>query len=164
MEVPDSWGKFTLLVESKVNHFAPLKLDLSRESGEIYKMPYWKMSEMSVCGYIMMFSGSNTLSKLSAKNDEYHLERRVRMKEQPNPMLNQTWETEDINKTLSDEIAIPLTSDGSFCFKCAPGRWDIWFDLSPDEQDRGVVINQDNLKVYVLNEGIDNLVFQEVNL
>jgi hypothetical protein len=71
------------------------------------------------------------------------------LKELPNPMRNETWDTPNINDTLADEISVKLDEKGNFCFKSSAGLWRIWHNFSPDELDRGVTMNQHDIKAYV---------------
>jgi hypothetical protein len=68
-------------------------------------------------------------------------------------MLDQTWDTPDINDTLSDQKSIPIQDDGWWCFKVAHGLWYIWFDYSPEEIDHGMTMNAEDIKAFVRNEG-----------
>lgn len=62
------------------------------------------------------------------------------MQELPNPQNNLTWDTPNINDTLTEEHWVPLNEDGVWCFKAATGLWRIWHNFSPLEIEKGVVM------------------------
>lgn len=84
-----------------------------------------------------MFDDQKQLFKLKPSNDPY-AERRVWMSELPNPLLNKTWDTPDINSTLTEAHSVRLSENGDWCFDAASGLWRIWPELSPEEVERGV--------------------------
>jgi hypothetical protein len=79
-------------------------------------------------------------------------------------MMNLTWDTPGVNDTITDPHSIPLNEDGSWCFEATSGLWRIWHDLSPDEVEKGVTMNQQDIKALVQNKGMDRLYFQQLNL
>lgn len=112
---------------------------------------------------MMMYDSDMTLVRLTPSNDPVE-DRRVWMQELPNPMMNLTWDTPGVNDTITDAHSIPLSEDGGWCFQASSGLWRIWHDLSPDEVERGVLMNQHDIKALVQNKGMDRLYFQQINL
>jgi hypothetical protein len=111
----------------------------------------------------MMFDEGLALKKLTSQNDPFS-ERRVFIQELPNPHMNQTWDTPNINDTLIETYSIALDETGSWCFPAATGLWRIWMNFSPAEEYSGVTLQRNDIKAFVQNAGMDNLYLQQVNL
>lgn len=79
------------------------------------ELPEWRSKGVSLCGGIVMFDQQLNLQLLTPQNDQFE-DRRVFIQELPNPLNNQTWDTPNINDTLSDERSIQLDENGEYCF------------------------------------------------
>lgn len=99
---------------------------------------------------------------LKPENDDF-ADRRVICEEQPNPILNLTWDTPGINDTLVPRRSQSISADGVTCFTAGPGLWYLWFDYSQEEKDSGMVMDNADIKAYVQNSGM-SLAFTERNL
>jgi hypothetical protein len=75
-------------------------------------------------------------------------------------MLDQTWDTPNINDTLTDLRTITLSESGEWCVKVSNGLWYLWPELAPEEIEQGLTFStHPDLKVLVRNEGINHLYF-----
>ena len=70
LEVPNDLNHLALEVISRVNHYKPLQVKFEKDQS-IVDLPDWKMSELSLCGYIMMYDDELNLNLLKPGNDPF---------------------------------------------------------------------------------------------
>ena len=84
----------------------------------------------------------------------------------PNPLKNQTWDTEGIELELVARRTTTITN-GEYCVTVTPGLWSISAQIFPEEEEKGLTWDYgapNGVRAYIVDRGINSVNIRQANL
>lgn len=150
-------NSFTIEASKKEFFFEPLTVTINENTNEL---PTIMAVAAKICGQVKLFDVNDDSSLVLDRSQTRH----VYIKQLPNPILEQSWETEGIEDLLIGERKVKLDSKGEYCFIANVGLWSVYPEVLPHEKSRALTFQVPEHRCYVTVEGMSAISFSEIIL